>query len=681
MMRTIPTIGDQLIAQPPRGLALLDDPILNKGTAFSLEERERYGLEGLLPPSVEGIDRQVERVMEHLGMKQSDLERYIYLTGLLDRNETLFYRVVMSDPARFIPILYDPTVAYACLAFGHIYRRARGMYITRAMKGRIAQVLAGWPEQDIRFICVSTGGRILGLGDIGANGMGIPIGKLQLYTACAAVPPNCLLPILLDIGTSNEELRADALYLGSREKPPSEWELDELVAEFVQAVQQVFPGCCIHFEDWKGTDAIRLLDRYADKVLCYNDDIQGTASVVLAGLTTALEIIDASLTEQRILFLGAGSAGIGIAKLVAAAMQTKGLSQQEARSRISMFDVDGLLDSSRSDLSEAQRIYAHAAEPSKDLRKAIETLKPTVLIGVSTRGGAFNKGVVEAMSELNERPIIFALSNPTNKAECTAEQAYNWSKGKALFAAGVQFPDVGLNGKTYHPGQANNFYIYPAVGLATYAARPLRLTDECFVVAAQAAADQVGPDLRARGMLFPGQANILEMEITTAARVAEFLFDKELAQVKRPCQYPRLVGRPTLYATVWTGRGVKEQRTWIAKIVPSSMMFRSASTLSATGPRLTRWAASTCRPIATGAPRHNAVSSISASGMTVCRSGSITPMAMSRKPRRSSTRTAGDWRNGKPTRLCMPPTKPSPASSMRAFRSTSGRPDQGLSQT
>src|SRR5207245_1199224 len=233
----------------------------------------------------------------------------------------------MSDPARVVPIVYDPTVADACLAFGHIYRRGRGMYITRDMKGRIAAVLHNWPERDVRFICVSTGGRILGLGDIGANGMGIPIGKLQLYTACAAVPPNCLLPVLLDIGTTNAALRADPLYLGLRQTPPSEQELDELIEEFVQAVQQVFPGCCMHFEDWKGTDAIRLLDRYKDKVLCYNDDIQGTASVALAGLTTALQIIDAPLTDQRLLFLGAGSAGIGIANLIAAAMQTKGLSQ------------------------------------------------------------------------------------------------------------------------------------------------------------------------------------------------------------------------------------------------------------------------------------------------------------------------------------------------------------------
>ena len=517
-----------------RGQALLDDPTLNKGTAFSLEERRRLGLEGLLPSSVEGLDRQVERVLQHLDAKPTDLERYIYLVGLADRNETLFFRTLMADPARFMPIVYDPTVADACLNFGHIYRRARGMYISREMKGRIAEVLRNWPTRDVRFICVSTGGRILGLGDIGANGMGIPIGKLQLYTACAAVPPTCMLPVLLDIGTSNASLRADPLYLGLRQAPPSADELDALTEEFVQAVQEVFPSCCIHFEDWKGTDAIRVLKRYSDKVLCYNDDIQGTASVSLAGLTTALQIIDKPLIEQRILFLGAGSAGIGIANLIAGAMQQKGLSLDAARGRISMFDIEGLLVASRTDLSPDQKVYARNAAPTRDLVEAVENLKPTVLIGVSTKGGAFTQKVVEAMSRLNDRPIIFALSNPTNKAECSAEEAYRWSNGKALFAAGVQFPDVTLNGQTLRPGQANNFYIYPAVGLATYVARPRRITDACFIVAAQASADQVGPDLRAKGMLFPSQANILETEVTTATRVAEFMFEQGLAQVERP---------------------------------------------------------------------------------------------------------------------------------------------------
>ena len=475
---------------------------------------------------METLDRQAERALGHLDRKPSDLERYIYLTGLLDRNETLFFRVVMSDPARFLPIVYDPTVGEACLRFGHIYRQSRGLYVSHDMKGRVAEVLRNWPQRDVRFICVSTGGRILGLGDLGTNGMGIPIGKLQLYTACAAVPPDSCLPVLLDIGTSTAALRADPLYLGLRQAPPPTRELDAFVDEFVQAVGEVFPGCCIHFEDWKGTDAIRLLDRYADKVLCYNDDIQGTASVTLAGLTTALQILDAGLTEQRVLFLGAGSAGIGIANLLVTAMRNKGLSQEDAAARIALFDENGLIEPSRQDLSPSQRVYAHKAEPTEELVKAIEAFKPTALIGVSTRGGAFDQRVVEAMAKLNDRPIIFALSNPTEKAECTPEQAYTWTGGKALYAAGVQFPDVTIDGKTFHPGQANNFFIFPAIGLATFAARPTRITDECFIVAAEASADQ--------GMLFPSQANILETEVATATRIAEYMFDQGLATAERP---------------------------------------------------------------------------------------------------------------------------------------------------
>jgi len=518
----------------PSGVALLDDPVRNKGTAFTAAERDRYGLIGLLPDAIETIDRQVDRVHAHLAAKDSDLERYIYLILLLDRNETLFYRVVMADPMRFLPIVYDPTVAEACLKFGHIYRRARGMYVSLAHKGRIAEVLRSWPVEDVRFICVSTGGRILGLGDIGANGMGIPIGKLQLYTACAGVPPRGLLPLMLDIGTTNAALRADPLYLGLRREPPAQDELDAFVDEFVAAVQEVFPGCCIHFEDWKGTDAIRYLARYRDEVLCYNDDIQGTASITLAGLTTALQIKGEALADQRILFLGAGSAGIGIANMLVSTMTLDGLSEADARARISLFDVHGLLQPKRDDLSDVQKPYAHPAAPTDDLLDVVKALKPTVLIGVSTTQGAFTKAIVEEMAANNDRPIIFALSNPTDKAEVTAQDAYTWTKGKVLYAAGVQFPDVTLGDRTYHPGQANNFYIFPAIGLAVYATRPKRITDAMFIAAARASADQVGPDLREHRMLFPSQRNILETEVTTAARIAEHIFERGEATVERP---------------------------------------------------------------------------------------------------------------------------------------------------
>ena len=529
-----------------RGLALLNDSVLTHETAYTLDERRRNGLEGLLPHAVETLERQAERVDQQLELKTTDLDRYIYLIELADRNETLFYHVVMSAPARFIPILYDPTIAEACLKFGHIYRRARGMYITRDMKGRMADVLRNWPVADVRVICVSTGGRILGLGDIGANGMGIPIGKLQLYTACAGVPPDGLLPILFDIGTTNAALRADPLYLGIRAAPPSEADLDELVEEFVQAVQTVFPQCLLHFEDWKCTDAMRILARYKDKILCHDDDIQGTGAIVLAGLTTALEIMQASITTQRVLFLGAGSAAIGIAGLIMAAMRVKGLSEAEAHARIMMFDTQGIVVTDRTGLTSDKAPFAHKMPASKsfdhrdlasegtELLAAIEIFKPTILIGVSTKQGLFTRESVEAMSRLNARPVLFSLSNPTEHTECLPEHAYAWSKGQALYAAGVQFPDVTFDGKTFHPGQANNFYIYPAIGLAVNVARPKLLTDECFIVAAQAMADQIGDDMRAKGRLFPGQSDILETEVTTAVRVAEFMFDKGLAQVKRP---------------------------------------------------------------------------------------------------------------------------------------------------
>src|SRR6201984_959214 len=414
------------------------------------------------------------------------------------------------------------------------------------MKGRIAEVLRHWPPRDVRFICVSTGGRILGLGDIGANGMGIPIGKLQLYTACAAVPPDGLLPILLDIGTTNKTLLADPLYLGLRQHPPSTEELDEFVDEFVQAVQKAFPGCCIHFEDWKGTDAVRLLAKYRDKVLCYNDDIQGTAGVTLAGLINALKITGGQLKDQRILFLGSGSAAIGLANLIVSALGQEGKAPEAARQQIRLFDTKGLVVAGRPGLEASKRPYAHKLPPSKpfnhldltseypEILAAIEDFNPTILVGVSTVGKLFSREIVEAMSRHNARPIIFALSNPIEKHECLPADAYAWSKGKAVYAGGVQFPPVHLDGHTFLPSQANNLYIFPAVGMAIYATNAKRVTDEMFIEAAHAVADQVPADQLKLGMLFPPQANILEDEIQTAARVAKLVFDSGLARVERP---------------------------------------------------------------------------------------------------------------------------------------------------
>jgi malate dehydrogenase (oxaloacetate-decarboxylating)(NADP+) len=527
MIASLPSTAEQ-------GIELLHDPQQNKSTAFTEAEREQLGLIGLLPAGVDTEEIQVRRALQQIGDKPTDLERYIYLIGLLDANETLFYKVVMSDPARFLPILYDPTVGEACLKFGHIFRRPRGLYVTLKHRGRVREVLKNWPEKDVRVICVTSGERILGLGDIGADGMGIPIGKLQLYTACAAVPPRYLLPVHLDFGTNNQQRLNDPLYLGLRQPRISTEERDELVEEFVQAVQEVFPGSCIHFEDWAGVDAERLLKRYRDKVCCYNDDIQGTGAVAVAGILNALRITGGKLRDQRILFLGAGSAGIGIADMIASAMTLEGLTLDEARARISHFDINGLLEPSRTDLFEFQKPYAHPHAPSRDFLSVVEELRPTAIIGVSTAGKAFTQGVVEAIARFNQRPIIFAYSNPTERAECTAEEAYRWSDGRALFAAGVQFQPVRYNGKTLMPGQGNNLYIFPAVGLAIYATKARRVTDEMFIAAARAVADQVSEEEIRSGLLYPPQSNILETEITTALRVAEVIFDRGLAGVERP---------------------------------------------------------------------------------------------------------------------------------------------------
>jgi malate dehydrogenase (oxaloacetate-decarboxylating)(NADP+) len=517
-----------------RGIELLRDPLLNKSTAFTEAEKESLGLVGLVPDVTESEDLQLQRVMAQLAQKATDLERYIYLINLLDHNETMFYRTVMSDPARFLPIVYDPTIGEACLKFGHIYRQARGMYLSIARRGKVKQVLQNWPQKDVRFICVTDGGRILGLGDLGANGMGIPIGKLQLYTACAGVPPQYLLPMYLDAGTNNEQYLHDPLYLGMRKTRPRTEDLYSFVDEFMEAVQELFPKCCVHFEDWTGVDAVHLLERYRDRYCVYNDDVQGTAGIVLAGMINAARIKGKKLGDEKYLFLGAGSAGIGLADLLCSAMVEQGLRLEDAQRRVYMFDVNGLLETTRTDLVDFQKPYAHRHAPTRDFVSAIESIEPTTIIGVSTIGGAFTQKVIEAMSRINERPVILALSNPTEHAECTPEQAYTWSNGKAIYAAGVPFPPVHFKGQTFLPGQANNFYIFPAIGMAVFATQASRVSDEMFIEAARAVADQVPSDLLKQGLLYPLQSNILETEIQTAARIAKLVFDSGLARVERP---------------------------------------------------------------------------------------------------------------------------------------------------
>ena len=541
-----------------RGMELLHDPSLNKLTGFTEAEKQALGIVGLVPDVTESIETQLSRVLLQLKSKATDLDRFIHLMNLLETNQTLFYRTLMSDPARFLEIVYDPTIGEACLKFDHIFRRPLGMYLSITRKGHVKEVLRNWPVKDVRFICVTNAGRILGLGDLGANGMGIPIGKLQLYTAAAGVPPQGLLPMYLDAGTNNDTYLRDPLYVGLRQHRPPTEELYAFVDEFVEAVQEVFPNCCIHFEDWTGKDAIALLARYRDKVSCYNDDIQGTAGVTLAGLINALKLTGGRLQEQRVLFLGAGSAAIGLADLIVSALGQQGVAAGTARQQIRMFDTQGLVVAGRPGLAAHKLPYAHRLPPSKpfdhlDLASeqpqivaAIEDFKPTVLIGVSTVGRLFSQEVVEAMSRHNERPIIFALSNPIEKHECLPEQAYAWSGGKAVYAGGVQFPPVHLDGRTYLPSQANNLYIFPAVGMAIYATNAKRVTDEMFIEAAHAVADQVTPEQLKLGMLFPPQSNILEVEVQTAARVAKLVFDADLARVDRPANMEAFI-RQHLY--------------------------------------------------------------------------------------------------------------------------------------
>ncbi|MFO1127942.1 MAG: NAD-dependent malic enzyme [Rhodospirillales bacterium] len=518
-----------------RGADILHEPRLNKLAAFSETERQALGLVGLLPEGINTIDVQVERVLHQVNRRPTDLGKYILLTALADNDETLFFRVLMSDPARFMPLVYTPTVGQACQEFGHIIRRPRGLYLSANRRGQFRTILGNWPETDVRIIVVTDGERILGLGDLGANGMGIPIGKLALYTACAGLPPQLTLPVMLDVGTNNEALLADPLYLGLRQRRIVGADYDSLIEEFVAAVGDAYPRCCIQFEDFANTHSIPILARYRDRICCFNDDIQGTAAVAVAGIFAALRIVDSRIADQTFLFLGAGSAGTGIADLLTKCMVQEGMREADARRHCWLFDSKGLVTNGRGDdLAPFKRAYAHEHAPVQTFVDAIEALRPTAIIGVSTIAGAFDRKVVEAMARVNERPIIFPYSNPTSRSECTAEDAYAWSQGRAIFAAGSPFPPVSYGGRTYVPGQGNNVYIFPAVGMAVYATEATRVTDEMFIVAAKAVAEQVTEDDLASGLIYPPQAHILETSLNVAVRVAESIFDAGLARVDCP---------------------------------------------------------------------------------------------------------------------------------------------------
>jgi malate dehydrogenase (oxaloacetate-decarboxylating)(NADP+) len=516
------------------GYEILHDPRLNKGTGFTDNERNIYGLHGLLPSQVENIEQQIVRVNEQVDHFNDNINKYVYLIQLLDNNQTLFFRAIMDNPVKYFPIIYTPTVGEACQKFGQIFRRPRGLYISIKDKDNIREILRNWNIKDVRFTVVTDGGRILGLGDLGISGMGIPIGKLALYTACAGIDPEQTLPIVLDAGTNNESLLNDPLYPGLKIHRVKGKEYDEFIEEFVRAITNVFPKICIQWEDFAGPDAVMILDKYKEKICTFNDDIQGTAGVATAGLISACRVTGLPITEQKFLFFGAGSAGTGIANLLVKILQNNGLSSEEALSKIWMFNSKGLLVSSRTDLENYKRVFAHDHEPVADFKEAVKQIKPTAIIGVSAIGGAFGKNVIEAMSEMNEFPIIFPFSNPTTHSECTAEEAYKWSAGKAIFASGSPFKPVELNGRKFIPGQGNNVFIFPAMGLAVYATEVKRVTDEMFICAAESLAGQVTQEMLNSGLIYPPISEIRKVSINVAIKIAELIFYNGHAGIETP---------------------------------------------------------------------------------------------------------------------------------------------------
>jgi malate dehydrogenase (oxaloacetate-decarboxylating)(NADP+) len=517
----------------PHGMALLRDPLLNKGTAFTDRERDAYGLRGLLPAHVQTMKAQAERVLTNLRRLPDDLEKYVALNALHDRNEALFFRVVVDNIDEIQPLIYTPTVGLACQKFGDIFQRPRGLFVSANDRGRVKSLLRNWPYA-AKLIVVTDGERILGLGDLGANGMGIPVGKLSLYSACAGIHPKLCLPVMLDVGTNNETFLTDPYYVGLRQKRLTGAAYDEFVDEFVTAAREVFPGVLIQFEDFANHSAFHLLHKYRDKIAVFNDDIQGTAAVALSGLFSALRVTGGKLKEQTILFLGAGEAATGIADLTVSAMVAEGASEAEARARIWLVDSKGLVVKGRAKLNAEKQRYAHPHAEVGDFLSAVKALKPTAIIGVAAVGGTFTPEVLKTMAELNQRPIIFALSNPTSQAECSAEEAYRHTGGRALFACGSPYDPVRIAGKTFVPRQGNNSYIFPGVGLGAIASATKLITDEMFMAAAHTLAEMVSEADLKQGSLYPALPRIREVSAKIAAAVAAVAYQRGLSDGPAP---------------------------------------------------------------------------------------------------------------------------------------------------
>ncbi|KAH8956488.1 hypothetical protein BDL97_07G041200 [Sphagnum fallax] len=514
------------------GLELLRDPRYNKGSAFTEEERDRHYLRGLLPPNIISQELQVERILHNVRSYENPLEKYVAVMDLQERNERLFYKVLIDHVEELLPIVYTPTVGEACQKYGNIFRRPRGLYISLKDKGKVLDILKNWPEKNVEVIVVTDGERILGLGDLGLQGMGIPVGKLALYTALGGIRPSSTLPVAIDVGTNTESLLNNPFYIGLRQKRATGTEYDELLHEFMSAVKQAYgEKVLVQFEDFANHNAFRLLAKYNTTHLVFNDDIQGTAAVALAGLIAALPLTGGTLADHKFLFFGAGEAGTGIAEIIALEISRQGKhTLEEARKKIYLVDSKGLVTKSRYDsLQEFKKLYAHEHEPCSNLLSAIKALKPTVLIGTSGRGGTFTKEALEEIASYQDQPIIFALSNPTSQSECTAEEAYKYTKGKCIFASGSPFGPVTYEGKTYTIGQSNNCYIFPGMGLGCIVSGAIRVHDDMFLAAAESLAANIKQDHLDKRQLFPSFTEIRDISANIGAAVAAKAYQLGLA--------------------------------------------------------------------------------------------------------------------------------------------------------
>ena len=517
------------------GLDLLKDQHANRGTAFTKEERAARGLRGLLPPAVSGVEQQAERALEMLRRQSKPLDRFLVLDSLHHSDANLYFKILMEHTDEFMPIVYTPTVGEACQKFSHIYRYPRGLFVSIEDKGSVKEIIDAYPQDDVEVIVVTDGQRILGLGDLGVNGMYIPIGKLSLYTACAGISPNKTLPVTIDVGTNNQENLDDPLYLGLRHERVSGKEYDELIEEFVAACKARWPNVLIQFEDFGNNHAFDLLERYKDRVLCFNDDIQGTAAVALAGVFSAVRLKGEKLADQSFLFLGAGEAATGIATLIVDAMVDEGMSREEALKHCALFDSKGLVTSRREGVLAENKIpFAHDYPEIRSFLEAVKELKPTGIIGVAAQPGAFNAEILQEMAKLNKHPIVFALSNPTSRAECSPADAYRETEGAALFASGSPFDQVELNGRTFVPRQGNNSYVFPGLGLGVVFSKAKTMPTGMFLTAARELAKFVSDEDLARGSLYPSLSEVRTVSLKIGVAVAEYAYEHGLAQAERP---------------------------------------------------------------------------------------------------------------------------------------------------